>query len=131
MGLKYLWDTNTIIYYLQKNFSESSQELMTGIINSFQPAISAITEIELLSWKTATIKDVTILNNFISDCVVFELEREVKLKTIEIRKAYDIKLPDSIIAATAIVMDLTLISNDRRGFNKLPSLKLLNPESGK
>lgn len=131
MGLNYLWDTNAVIYYLQKNFSEPGQGLMTDVINSRQPAISAITEIELLCWKTATAKDLTVLNNFVSDCIVFELEREVKLKTIELRKTYSIKLADAIIAATAIVTDLTLIINDKRGFNKLPYLKVLNPDLAK
>ena len=35
MGLKYLWDTNAVIYYLQKAFTEEGQELMNGIINSY------------------------------------------------------------------------------------------------
>ena len=126
MGLKYLWDTNAVVYYLQKNFAEAGQELMNNIINSYQPAISVITEIELLCWKTATENDLIVLNNFISDCIIFELEHEIKLKTAEVRRAYNIKLPDSIIAATANVKGLTLISNDR-GFNKVASLKLLNP----
>jgi hypothetical protein len=126
MGLKYLWDTNTVIYYLRKSFTETGQELMNNIINSNQPAISSITEIELLCWKTATENDMAVLNSFISDSIIFELEAEIKLKTIEIRKTYDLKLPDAIIAATAILTDLTLISNDRRGFGKISSLKLLN-----
>jgi hypothetical protein len=73
MELKYLWDTNAVIYYLQNNFTEAGQELMNNIINSYQPAISAITEIELLCWKTAVDDDIIVLNNFISDCVIFEL----------------------------------------------------------
>ena len=32
MGLKYLWDTNAVIYYLQKSFTETGQELMNNII---------------------------------------------------------------------------------------------------
>ncbi|MDB5086552.1 MAG: type toxin-antitoxin system VapC family toxin [Mucilaginibacter sp.] len=64
MGLKYLWDTNAVIYYLQKSFTEDGQELMNGIINSHQPAISSITEIELLSWRTANDNDISILNSF-------------------------------------------------------------------
>lgn len=126
MGLKYLWDTNTVIYYLRKSFTHTEQELMNNIISSNQPAISSITEIELLCWKTASADDMVILNNFISDSVIFELDVEIKLKTIEIRKTYNLKVPDAIIAATAILNDLILISNDRRGFSKISSLKLLN-----
>ncbi len=77
-----------------------------------QPAISAITEIELLCWKTASEKDLEILYNFINDGVVIELEQTIKLKTAEIRKAHHIKLPDAIIAATALVYDLILVSRN-------------------
>jgi predicted nucleic acid-binding protein len=127
MGLKYLWDTNAVIYYLQNDFSEGAQELMNNIINEYQPTISVITEIELLCWKTASKNDIVILKNFVADSVVIELENSIKVKTIEIRKSFNLKLPDAIIAATAIYMNLTLISNDRAGFQKIPSLKLYNP----
>jgi predicted nucleic acid-binding protein len=127
MGLKYLWDTNTIIYYLQNNFAEINQELMSSIISNHQPAISAISQIELLCWRSASENDTIILNNFISDSIIFELDNDIKFKTIEIRKMYGIKLADAIIAATAVVMDLTLITNDSRGFKKIPTLKLFNP----
>jgi predicted nucleic acid-binding protein len=126
MGLKYLWDTNTVIYYLQKKFTQAEQLMMNNIINSHQPAISVISQIELLCWNPATDNDMDLLNSFILDSVVFELEDKIKLKTIELRKTYGIKLPDAIIAATACVMDLTLITNDRRGFKKIASLKMLN-----
>ncbi len=126
MGLKYLWDTNAVIYYLQKNFTDNEQERMNDIINNYQPAISSISQIELLCWRSATENDTIILNNFISDSIIFELDTEVKLKTVEIRKMYGVKLADAIIAATAVVMDLTLITNDARGFKKIPVLKLFN-----
>jgi hypothetical protein len=112
-----------------KEFSETGQEIMSNIINTNQPAISAITEIELLCWKTAVKEDLDVLNDFISDCIVFELEPAVKVKTVEIRRVHNLKLPDAIIAATALLMDLTLITNDRRGFDKVARLKLFNPVS--
>ncbi len=43
-----------------------------------------------------------------------ELEQPIKLKTADIRKAQRIKLPDAIIAATALVYDFTLISRNLR-----------------
>ena len=52
MGLKYLWDTNAVIYYLQKNFTDNEQERMNDIINNYQPAISSISQIELLCWRS-------------------------------------------------------------------------------
>lgn len=126
MGLKYLWDSNIVIYFQQNNFEKDEAELIDKIVTNYQPVISVITEIELLCWKTKTKNDAALVNNFISDCIVYELDHEIKLKTVEIRKLSNIKLPDAIIAATALVKGLTLISNDR-GFSKITSLKLLNP----
>lgn len=129
MGIKYLWDTNTVIYYLQKHFTEAQEKLIDNIINEFQPAISVITEIELLCWKTATDNDIALLKSFIADSIVFGLEQDIKLKTVEIRKQFRLKLPDAVIAATASVNGLTLISRNMSDFKKVTSLELLDPFS--
>jgi hypothetical protein len=44
-----------------------------------------------------------VLHSFINDALVIELEQPIKLRTAHIRKQYRIKLPDTIIAATALV----------------------------
>jgi predicted nucleic acid-binding protein len=127
MGIKYLWDTNTAIYYLQQQFPPGAEKFMDDLLQDEQPVISAITEIELLCWKTATEKDLEVLHNFINDALVIELEQPIKLKTADIRKAYKIKLPDAIIAATALVYDLTLISRNIADFSNISSIKIINP----
>jgi predicted nucleic acid-binding protein len=127
MGVNYLWDTNTAIYYLQQLFPTHAEKLIDDLIQSEQPVISAITEIELLCWKTATEKDLEVLNGFIEDSLVIELEQAIKIKTANIRKSHKIKLPDAIIAATALVYDLTLISRNTSDFIHIDGIKLLDP----
>ena len=130
MGLRYLWDTNAVAYYLQKNFSQETLKWINDNVIHYQVAMSSITQIELLTWKINDLNDIKVLNDFISDSIIFELEPSIKLKTVELRRTYSIKLPDAIIAATALMMDLTLISNDR-GFSRIASLKLFNPFKSK
>lgn len=127
MGIKYLWDTNTAIYYLQQQFPPGAEKFIDDLLKDEQPVISAITEIELLCWKTASEKDLEVLHNFINDALVIELEQPIKLKTADIRKVHRIKLPDAIIAATAIVYDLTLISRNVVDFSNINGLKIINP----
>ncbi|KQM74885.1 hypothetical protein ASE74_02575 [Pedobacter sp. Leaf216] len=127
MGISYLWDTNTVIYFLQRQFAPTAEKFIDNIISTNQPAISAITEIELLCWKTATENDLLILRNFIKDSYVYELSQEIKNQTVEVRKYYNLKLPDAIIAATAIVNNLTLITRNFKDFDRLSSLKVTNP----
>jgi predicted nucleic acid-binding protein len=127
VGINYLWDTNTIIYFLQRQFTPTAEKFIDNIVSTNQPAISAITEIELLCWKTATENDLLILRNFIKDSYVYELSQEIKNQTVEVRKYYNIKLPDAIIAATAIVNELTIITRNAKDFEKIPQLKVSNP----
>ncbi len=127
MGIKYLWDTNIVIYYLQQQFPESVEILVDNLTKESNPAISVISEIELLCWKTATDNQLVVLKEFIGDCVVIELEQAIKLKTAEIRKIYNIKLPDAIIAASAIVYELALITRNEKDFMQIEGFNIINP----
>jgi len=127
MGIKNLWDTNTVIYYLQQQFPPSAEMLIDNLVRESLPVISAITEIELLCWKSATERDLEVLHNFIDEAVVIELEQPIKYKTAEIRKMHNIKLPDAIIAATAIVNDLTIVTRNTKDFEKIEGLNVINP----
>ena len=127
MGIKYLWDTNTVIYFLQQSFPQKAEKFMDNTLLDSQPAFSAITEIELLCWKSPAPEDLQVLNQFIANAFVFELEKDIKTKTAELRKTNSIKLPDAIIAATALIHDLTLISRNAKDFNNIRDLKFINP----
>lgn len=127
MGVKYLWDTNTAIYYLQQQFPPNAEKLMDTLLRESPPCISAITEIELLCWKAPSQNDKEVLNSFISDAVVIELEQAIKLKTAEIRSIHKIKLPDAIIAATAVVYRYILLTRNVTDFKDIDALKVLNP----
>lgn len=129
MGIKYLWDTNVAIYYLQKQFPVKAEILIDDVVKESNPAISVISEIELLCWKAATESDLKVLNDFISDCFVFELEQTIKNKTAEIRKINNIKLPDAIIAATAIIHGLILVTRNEKDFVQIKGLNIINPFS--
>lgn len=67
------------------------------------------------------------LQNFINDTLVIELERPIKLKTADIRKHHKIKLPDAIIAATAFIYNLTLITRNIKDFENVQGIIVLNP----
>ena len=122
MRIRYLQDTNTAIYYLQQQFPPTAEKLIDETLKDSGPAISVITEIELLCWKTTSEKDLTVLRDFIDDAQVLELEKDIKLKTAEIRKAHKIKLPDAIIAATALAYDFTLLTRNVKDFKHIEGL---------
>jgi predicted nucleic acid-binding protein len=75
-------------------------------------AISFITEIELLGGLNFSKELKNQYKNLINDCYIFEFNRDIKEKTIFLRNNYKLKIPDAIIASTAIVFDLPLVSSD-------------------
>lgn len=127
MGMKYLWDTNTAIYFLQKQFPQNAEAFVDGTLDESPPTISVITEIELLCWRTPDEKELEVLHNFLNDITIFELEKNIKLKTAEIRKSHKIKLPDAIIAATALTHSLTLMTRNMKDFIDIQNISLVNP----
>jgi predicted nucleic acid-binding protein len=55
------------------------------------------------------------------------LVEPIILKAIENRKAHKTKLPDAIIAATALVNELIIITRNTKDFDKIKGLEVLNP----
>ncbi|WP_431215143.1 PIN domain-containing protein [Puia sp. P3] len=56
-----------------------------------------------------------------------ELDKDTKTKTVSLRKGHKIKLPDAIIAATAIVNGLTLLTRNVSDFQAISDLSFINP----
>ncbi len=76
--------------------------------------ISVITEIELFSFHALTEKERDALSAFMASVVVASLDERIKDIAIAFRRATRHKLPDSIIAATAISLGAVLMTNDDR-----------------
>lgn len=123
MGTEYLIDTNTIIDYLENKLPEKA----LSIIDTSAVNMSIISRIELLAWPKATEQQLNLLTSFIDASRVFLLQEDIIIKTIEIRKSFLIKLPDAIIAATAIVNNLNLLTRNTKDFEKVNGLTCFDP----
>jgi predicted nucleic acid-binding protein len=121
----YLIDTNSVIDYLDNKLPENSNEL----IDNIEIQTSVIVRMELFSWHEASAHQTQVLEEFIENALVFGLEETIILKAIDIRKNYRLKLPDAIIAATALVKQLILITRNISDFKNIPTLQITNPWS--
>jgi len=84
--------------------------------------ISIISEIEVLSFPNITPSEIALIKDFLLGCYIIDIEPAIKDITIGIRSKYKVKLPDAIIAATAMYFDLPLFTMDK-GFNKIADLQ--------
>lgn len=120
----YLIDSNAVIDYLGNKLSASGMEFMSTIIDDI-PNISVITKIEVLGYNAAK-EHYRILEAFINDSEVIRLYPEIVEQCIEIRKQYRIKLPDAIIAATALHEQMTLITRNISDFEMIDELEIID-----
>lgn len=125
MGQPYLIDTNTVSDYLLNSFDTNETFFLDEIVNK-TPTISFITQIELLSWKT-DVQIETLIKDFISICRIITISDEITNNCVKIRRFKNIKTPDAIIAATALTLDYTIITNNTKDFDNIDGLKVLNP----
>lgn len=120
-----LIDSNILIGYLDNKIPESGMVFMHSIIDA-GPKISVITKIEVLRFN-APAHAYKILEDFVNAAIVFDLENSVVEKTIKLCRLTKIKLPDAVIAATAIVHNLNLLTRNVSDFNGITGLNITNP----
>lgn len=126
MGTSFLIDTNIISKLFDGVLPLNALNLLSNLLISKQ-YISVINRIELLSWKELKgnkLNDVKVLLNDINE---LGLNEDIIERTIKIRKGISIRLPDAIIASTAIVHNLTLLSDNDKDFKRISGLKYINP----
>lgn len=122
-----VWDTNAIIFFLQDLLPESSKLSLLEELYQRDQYYSIITEIELLSWKKLTEKEKLVISDFLSHFRKIELSEDVKDETIRIRKRLNIKIPDAVIAASALVQGKELLTHNQKDFEKVKGLEIFNP----
>lgn len=124
---RYLVDTNAVIDYLGNKLPSSGMEFMNSLVDS-NLYISVISKIELLGFNAPN-PHYQVLEEFVSDATILNLSDDVISLTINIRKKNKIKIPDAIIAATAISTNSTLVTRNISDFNRVDGLSLVNPHS--
>ncbi len=116
-GNSIVLDTNIILYLLGGNKD------LFSILNEMELFVSIISEIELLGFKGLSQSDKKKINLFLSECTIVPLNTEVKDICIAIKQKDKSKTPDAIIAATALYLQIPLITADKE-FEKIDNLDL-------
>jgi predicted nucleic acid-binding protein len=117
----YLIDTNVAIYYFGSLLSEDAASFIEALFKS-NYYISVINRIELLGFNKISPAQHKALEAFVNNATIIDLDEAVVIETIKIRQQSSTKLPDAIIAASCIVNDCCLLSNNSKDFEKINGL---------
>lgn len=81
-----------------------------------------------MSWINPNKSKELIVKEFIKDATILALTPDIVAQCVNIRRSRKIKTPDAIIAATAIVHNLTLITNDN-DFKNIEKQSFIDPSN--
>ena len=105
-GNSVVLDTNIVLYLL------NGDKILSQLLFQKKLYLSFITQLELLGFRGITNHQQKEISKFISDCIVIDINDDIKSEVIDLRKKHNLKLPDSIILATARFLSLPLIASD-------------------
>lgn len=123
-GNKYLLDTNFILGILKRDpivlAEVSSRQLHVG-----DCSYSAITRMELLGFHHITQEEELLIKQKLDRLTYLPLTGNIENVVIDLRQTRKIKLPDAIIAATALCSDIELLTLDRHLLSVINSVTQL------
>ena len=85
-----------------------------------------MTEMEMLGVKDLTASTLKVRTELIENCYIINFNSDIKEIAIRIKQRTTIKLPDAIVAASAMYMSLPLITADK-SFTKIVGLEMQLP----
>ena len=123
-GIEFLLDTNVVIGLLKGHAPAIALAEQQGL-QLDKSAVSQITRMELLGYPQLTDEEDHAIRSFFAACHVRVIDDRVEAQAIRLRRSGLFKLPDAIVAATAITHSLRLLTLDQRmvqGMQKLTSV---------
>jgi len=111
-GIKFLLDTNVVIGLLKAYSPAMLLAEQAGLVLS-ETGVSQITRMELLGYPKLTEQENEQIRIFLAACQVCLIDEAVEAETIRLRRTGAFKLPDAIVAATAVTRRLKLLTLDQ------------------
>jgi predicted nucleic acid-binding protein len=117
-----LLDSNIIIYSAQPEHAQ-----LRLLIAEYVPAVSALSYLEVLGYHLLTQQQRQYFEEFFQVAQVLPISQDVLDQAVILRQQRRMTLGDAIIAGTALVHGLTLITRNTDDFRWIAQLELLNP----
>lgn len=115
---RFFLDTNTVVNLLQ---GHAIHKVLEGKILH----TSFMVELECLSKPDMKTSEVKLIQDFFDDeVIVHDFDAIIKAHTLNIRRSKALKMPDAIIAATALKLNIPLVTADT-GFSRVPGLDVV------
>lgn len=120
-----LIDSNIIIYATQPAYTFLLSQLRELKVDL---KTSVISKIEVLGYHKLKKQEKQFLENFFNALQVIPIDNEIVKKTIELKQERNIATSDAVIAATALIYNIPLLTQNKKDFSQIRGLKVLSME---
>jgi toxin FitB len=115
-------DSNIIIYSAKAQYN-----FLKTLVFDRNNAISSITKVEVLGFPDLSIKDKTYFEHVMSRLNVLHINSPIIDKAIELKQEKKVGVQDAIIAATAWLYDIELVTRNSDDFKHINDITISNP----
>ena len=119
-----LIDSNIVIYSVQPQYVA-----LRLFIDSITGIVSIVSYIEALGYHRLTREAESRISEFLNRCLMLPLTDEIAQRSVLLRQQRRMGLGDAIIAATALIHNLTLVTHNTADFRWIAGLEILDPVS--
>jgi predicted nucleic acid-binding protein len=127
MDARFILDSNVIIDFLAGRLPPSGMTWVADAVDR-GPQVSVVSKIEVLRFPFRP-DETEVIEEFFGCCSVHPLDAPVVDRTIGICRASKIKIPDAIIAATALERRMGLATRNTGDFTGIAGLSIVNPHA--
>ena len=120
--MELLLDSNILIYS-----ASPSAEILQNWLSENSLHISDITLLEVLGYHSLSKSDHEYFENFISYCNQISISPDIIKKAISLRQSKAMSLGDSLIASSALVFKIPLVTLNIKDFKHISNLELIEP----
>ncbi len=119
-------DSNIVIYSTMIDY-QNLREFLKQNENSL--SISLITKVEVLGYHNISEEDRSLFTHFFGLVKNIQISSVIIEKAILLRQNRKMSLGDSLIAASAIITNQSLLTNNEEDFKNIPNLELITLKS--
>jgi predicted nucleic acid-binding protein len=121
---RHLFDSNVLILYLGDALDAATITLLETSVENKTAAISVITRAETLAWSKHTASTLALATAFVDSFQNIQINTSIADEAARIRREQNVKLPDALIAATALTQQMTLVTANVKDFERIPFLDI-------
>jgi hypothetical protein len=120
------FDSSVLILFLNDALAALHVQTLNDALDAGRGQISAVVRAEVLAWSGHTSLSLGIADEFLDAFHLVPVDAAVANEAARIRREHGLKMPDALIAATALLQSATLVTANARDFRRVPALRLVD-----